>query len=130
MRQRRSVSGARNEQQLAGTQFKALFELSGVVFPSCEQNYSRGRFWEALHATGDNLRRIKLDIFNYIYRVRIRDYQSSPACATGVEEVCQLLPVKKNEVSKDLITLRQSNETVKQFHSISSVLMITTRHSR
>ena len=35
------------------------------------------------------------------------------------------LPKRKNEASKDLITLRQSNETVKQFHSISSVLMAT-----
>ena len=35
------------------------------------------------------------------------------------------LPKRKNEASKDLITLRQSNETVKQFHSISSALMMT-----
>jgi len=40
------------------------------------------------------------------------------------------LPKRKNEASKDLITLRQSNETVKELHSISSALMMTTRHSR
>jgi hypothetical protein len=35
------------------------------------------------------------------------------------------LAKRKYEASKDLITLRHSNETVKQFHSILSVLMVT-----
>ncbi len=34
------------------------------------------------------------------------------------------LPKRNNEACKDFITLRQSNEIVKQFHSISSVLMV------